>query len=807
MTTTQNTVPFTHLHLHTPYSLLDGFCRIDDLINLAKEYGMNHVGISDHGVCHGHVEFYKKAKEAGLKPILGFEAYVSPNRFLKKAEYDASPEFWDKHQKMNHLLLIARTNEGYQNLLKLSSVGFLEGFYYKPRIDYEMLQTYGKGIIATSACFTEDASVKTADGLKKISEVSVGDDVLTHNNNWKPVNHLTTREYEGNLHTIITTGGAFPITSTEDHKFFAIPKVSTKTVRLGRDGYNKERFDALSESAFDPRNQLYKTASVDYSPTWIEAQHLNSKHAILSPVDLTIENLEVLNLKRFHMENAKYHLPDSVDVDEDLLWLLGHYAAEGSKCTSTEGKVDFTIDSRKPALIDRVSSIIKEKFNLSPGIYNKKNSKAVSISVSSIEFYAFIDELFDSGAANKAVPDFIKSLPQSKQIHFMKGFFLGDGYTRYRKNSRTVSFSTISKQLASDLVDIFHRLEVNPTLVEIPEKLSKDGVFHQKWYSVELGGPVADSFYDFIWEDEPLILSNGLRRMKDFYFYYEEKPYMKHSVVSNTSESYDGHVYCLNVDGDHSFTCEGLAVHNCLGSDISQYIMAGNYEMAQGMIRFYEQCFDEFYLEIQPGDSDQELVNEVLIRWSQEMNIPLVATSDAHMLKKEEKPIHAALTVIGKSEDDSDISVYEHCYFMSSEEMLSFGMPEEALINAYNIAEKCDVEIELGNVKYPEFDVPDEHDFDTYLEYLCAVALFEYAMEKEIDIEAYDERLKYELGVIKDKGISAYMLIVWDYINYARQNGILVGPGRGSSAGALVAFLLKITNLDPIEHGLLFSRK
>lgn len=396
LTTAQSTVPFTHLHLHTPYSLLDGFCRIDDLINLAKEYGMKHVGISDHGVCHGHVEFYKKAKEAGLKPILGFEAYVSPNRFLKKAEYDASPEFWDKHQKMNHLLLIARTNEGYQNLLKLSSVGFLEGFYYKPRIDYEMLQTYGKGIIATSAC---------------------------------------------------------------------------------------------------------------------------------------------------------------------------------------------------------------------------------------------------------------------------------------------------------------------------------------------------------------------------------------------------------------------------LGSDISQYIMAGNYEMAQGMIRFYEQCFDEFYLEIQPGDADQELVNEVLIRWSEEMNIPLVATSDAHMLKKEEKPIHAALTVIGKSEDDSDISVYEHCYFMSSEEMLSFGMPEEALINAYNIAEKCDVEIELGNVKYPEFDVPDEHDFDTYLEYLCAVALFEYAMEKEIDIEAYDERLKYELSVIKDKGISAYMLIVWDYINYARQNGILVGPGRGSSAGALVAFLLKITNLDPIEHGLLFSRK
>lgn len=395
---------FSHLHLHTPWSLLDGFCRIDDMLALAKEYGMKHVGVSEHGNCHSHIEFYQKAKEAGIKPILGCEIYLTPNRHWKKEQYDShKDDFWiNKKQgtgwrpNMAHMLLIARTNEGYENLLELTSRAYLEGFYFKPRADYELLKKYGKGLIATTAC---------------------------------------------------------------------------------------------------------------------------------------------------------------------------------------------------------------------------------------------------------------------------------------------------------------------------------------------------------------------------------------------------------------------------LGGEVPQLIRKGKYKVARNLIRFYQSCFDEFYLEIQPSTMpEQLLVNEVLQEWSKEMNIPLIATSDAHMLKKEEKPIHAALTTIGRAEDTSDISVYEHCYFMNAEEMMSFGIPAEALQNAYDVAEKCNVELELGKTKLPKFDTPSGHDFDSYLKYLCNDALFEMAMNTDIDIQLYQERMNYELEVVANKGMSAYFLIVWDFIKYAKDNDILVGPGRGSGAGSLVAYLLRITNLDPITYDLLFER-
>lgn len=397
-------VPFAHLHLHTPWSLLDGFCRIEDMILLAIEYGMTSIGVSEHGNCHSHVEFYEKCIIAGIKPVLGCEVYITPNRFWKKEEYSSHKEnFWINKKEdtgwrpnMAHLLLIAKNNEGYQNLLEMTSRAYLEGFYFKPRTDYELIKKYGKGIIATTSC---------------------------------------------------------------------------------------------------------------------------------------------------------------------------------------------------------------------------------------------------------------------------------------------------------------------------------------------------------------------------------------------------------------------------LGGEVPQLIRQGKYRAAKNIIRFYQECFDELYLEVQPSTMpEQILVNNVLMAWSKELDIPLVGTSDAHMLHKEEKSIHAALTVIGKSEDTSDISVYEHCYFMSAKEMLEFKIPEEALRNAQDIADRCNVTLEMGVTKYPKFDVPGGYTFDTYLARLANEALFDMALTKSIDIKKYQQRLRYELKIVQDKKISAYFLIVWDFVKFAKDNGILTGPGRGSAAGSLISYLLKITNIDPIKYDLMFER-
>src|SRR3954468_10901998 len=139
--------PFVHLHVHTHYSLLDGACRVDKLVARTKELGMDAIAITDHGAIFGVVEFYNECKKQGIKPIIGMEAYMAPGD-----RRDRSTPSGNAGEAAYHLLLLAETLQGYQNLIKLSSISYREGFYYKPRIDKEVLRQFSKGIIATSAC-------------------------------------------------------------------------------------------------------------------------------------------------------------------------------------------------------------------------------------------------------------------------------------------------------------------------------------------------------------------------------------------------------------------------------------------------------------------------------------------------------------------------------------------------------------------------------------------------------------------------------------------------------------------------------
>ncbi|MEA1962750.1 MAG: PHP domain-containing protein, partial [Patescibacteria group bacterium] len=152
---------FVHLHVHTHYSLLDGLTKFDELIAAVKEQGSPAVAITDHGVMYGVVEFYQKCKKAGIKPIIGFEGYMSPNsRFDKASKSDEKSNY--------HILLLAKNNVGYKNLIKLCSIGHLEGFYYKPRFDWETLQKYHEGIIASTACLAGEIPILIKSGnLKK----------------------------------------------------------------------------------------------------------------------------------------------------------------------------------------------------------------------------------------------------------------------------------------------------------------------------------------------------------------------------------------------------------------------------------------------------------------------------------------------------------------------------------------------------------------------------------------------------------------------------------------------------------------
>ena len=254
-----------------------------------------------------------------------------------------------------------------------------------------------------------------------------------------------------------------------------------------------------------------------------------------------------------------------------------------------------------------------------------------------------------------------------------------------------------------------------------------------------------------------------------------------------------------------------IALSACLAGEVARYLTRGMYEDAKTAALRYRDIFGKgnFFLELQDhGIPEQQTVNQQLLRMHQETGIDLVATNDVHYTMAEDAEPHDILLCLqtGRKLADEDRMRYEggQYYVKSPEEMARlFPYALEALENTHKIAERCHVEIEFGVTKLPKYDVPDGLTSWEYLNKLCHEGLEERYHPVTSELR---ERLEYELSTIKNMGYVDYFLIVWDFIKYARDNDIMVGPGRGSAAGSLVAYTLGITQLDPIRYDLLFER-
>ncbi len=254
-----------------------------------------------------------------------------------------------------------------------------------------------------------------------------------------------------------------------------------------------------------------------------------------------------------------------------------------------------------------------------------------------------------------------------------------------------------------------------------------------------------------------------------------------------------------------------IALSACLAGEVQRYLVRGMYEEAKRAALKYEGIFGKgnYFLELQDhGIPEQKTVNQQLLRMSRELEIELVATNDVHYTYARDESAHDILLCLQtqKKLADQDRMRYEggQYYVKSPEEMAQlFPYALEALENTHKIAQRCHVEIEFGVTKLPKYDVPGGYTSWEYLNKLCFEGL--EALYPAVT-EALKERLDYELNTIKEMGYVDYFLIVWDFIKYARDNDIIVGPGRGSAAGSLVAYTLGITRLDPIRYDLLFER-
>jgi DNA polymerase-3 subunit alpha len=273
----------------------------------------------------------------------------------------------------------------------------------------------------------------------------------------------------------------------------------------------------------------------------------------------------------------------------------------------------------------------------------------------------------------------------------------------------------------------------------------------------------------------------------------------------------DGYYYKPRIDHDtlkkHS---EGIiALSACLAGEVQSHLLDNNYEEAKKTALKYKEIFGEnnFFLEMQDhGMKEQQTVNESLIKLSSETKIKLVATNDVHYINKEDAYFHDVLLCIQiqKTTSDEDRMKFpsDEFYLKSYEEMTKL-FPVEALNNTADIAERCNVELDFNTVHLPEFKIPKEYTKSAYFREICQVGLKDRYKDVTEEIQ---NRLDYEIGVIEQMGYVDYFLIVWDFIKYARDNEIMVGPGRGSAAGSLVAYSMKITNIDPLKYNLIFER-
>ncbi len=254
-----------------------------------------------------------------------------------------------------------------------------------------------------------------------------------------------------------------------------------------------------------------------------------------------------------------------------------------------------------------------------------------------------------------------------------------------------------------------------------------------------------------------------------------------------------------------------IALSACLAGEVQRYLMRGMYDEAKEAALKYRDVFgaDNYFLELQDhGIAEQKFVNQQLLRMSNELGIELVVTNDVHYTYEEDAVPHDILLCIqtGKKLADENRMRYEggQYYVKSPEQMAElFPYAPQALENTHRIAQRCHVEIEFGVTKLPKFDVPAPYTSWEYLNKLCYEGLDRLYGERAEELK---ERLSYELSVIRKMGYVDYFLIVWDFIRFAREHDIMVGPGRGSAAGSIVSYTLGITQLDPIRYNLLFER-
>ena len=760
--------PFVHLHNHSEFSLLDGATKIKDMVKYAVDNEMPAIALTDHGMMYGAMEFYMKARAAGVKPLIG--------------------------------------------------------------------------------CCLPGQRIHTENGVKPIEQIRVGEKVLTHTGAYKPVLRTMTREYEGTIYGVQATN-SHEVWLTDEHP-----------IRV-RDGKTGE----LQWVRADELTAGYRAKGRRGAKNWLTYACLPKIKASDTPAVLCLADYvdkydfpesdgqirgRATNLVKHHSTHPR-PLPAQIAVTADLMRLFGLYIAEGSSfgVGTTRNGVCWTFCMDESHYADFVVKTVAEVFGLPCSTYIRVDKNIIEVKCNNRIMAVLFEALFGKGARNKRIPAFAYTLGNPLKSALLYG--IADGDARYhasgqialKMSSENVVYG--AKLLAASLgfsggvqhqttaagqqhylftwnpEASFRKYLQDDANLYLPIKEVLVRPYCGPVFNIEVEG---DHSYvtDFALHNCELYVATRKRTDRDpkkdgnhhLVALAKNEAGYKNLMRLATKASLEGFYYKPRVDKDllaeHS---EGLIICSaCMGGELAKTISSpqGGYQAAKDVAAWYREIWgDDFYLEIQGhGATGQDDLNAEIKRISREMGIKMVATNDAHYLQASDADAHDVLICIqtGTNVNDNSRMKYEPraFYLKSYEEMVGKfeHFAPDAIENTVEIADKCNLEIEMGRVGMPAVDLPAGKSPHEYMTDLCREGLTRRI--KNVS-NVHHDRLTYELGIIEQTGFSQYFLIVMDISNHARQSGIFFGV-RGSAAGSLASYCLGITDLDPIEYNLTFER-
>jgi DNA polymerase-3 subunit alpha len=794
---------FAHLHVHTEYSMLDGAARLDDMFARTAELGMGAIAMTDHGNVFGAFDFYSKAKAHGIKPIIG--------------------------------------------------------------------------------CLLRGQEIVTAEGIKAVEEVQVGDRVLTHRGRFRPVLRTMRRAYSGRAFTVSLAGRyGRTLTLTEEHPILvrnregAVDWSKPGDIVAGRPGARGGR---------------------EYWQSWACLPKLQETYSSIRMLDVLPEGFaedESGGLRRTY--ESKYRadqnwqaVPANMPLDAEVGYLLGLFSAEGSlqrRDGHLTGSICFSLNAKEIHLADRIEQTF-ERFGAPTQRYLPKDRpNSLEVHACSVPVAHLLKAWVGCGASTKRVPEEILNSPRAVRRAFMEGLLDGDGKnptaTSNARGGRDLKVA--SRDLAWGFRTLLADLGFWATVCEgqglgsFPQGRSDR---NYRWYMVSYRPNRAFSYtledekfvyrpisavnevwlesevFNFEVEEDNSYVSDFVLHNCEAYFTpntsrFERKrvrwndggqddvsgsgAYTHMTLLAESTTgmhnlfrlssraSTEGYFYNARADREllQEYSTGLIGTTGCPSGEVQTWLRIGDYEKARRAAGDFQEILgkENYFLELMDHGLDIEnRVRDGLLRLSKDLGIPPIATNDSHYVHQEDASAHEHLLCVSSGSMMTEPS-YEQggkrfafqgdgYYIKSAAEMRELwgvrnGMPE-ACDNTLLIAERCEVEFTEGNGTYmPRFPVPPGEDETSWL-----VKEVEKGLAVRYPNGVPDEVRKqadFEVGVITQMGFPGYFLVVADFINWAKDNGIRVGPGRGSGAGSMVAYAMRITDLDPLEHGLIFER-